>query len=145
MVATRMASRRVCTYRHAEDRACGAPPLREGRFCLFHDPEHAEAVAEARRVAGQRRRKGATVAAVYDLDDLISDAGTKRLFQIAVLDLLGLQNDLPRARALLAAVQTSFKVREAGEMEQRLAALEAVVGRQGSASRTSDNEEEGRA
>ena len=134
VVASSMASRRSCGYYHPDGRPCGAPPLRESRFCLFHDPDHAEAVAEARRVAGQRRRKDATVATVYDLEDVTSDAGTRRLLQIAVLDLLGLQSDLPRARALLAAVQTSVKVREAGDTEQRLAALEAIVNRKGSGS-----------
>jgi hypothetical protein len=126
-----VASRLICGYHHPDGRGCGAPPLRDGPFCLFHDPDHSDAVAEARRVAGQRRRKDATVATVYDLDDVTSDAGTKRLLQIAVLDLLGLPNDLPRARALLVAVQTSIKVREAGDTEKRLAALEAIINRQG--------------
>jgi hypothetical protein len=35
-----------------------------------------------------------TVATVYDLDDVTSDQGTKRLMQIAVTDLLGLDNNL---------------------------------------------------
>jgi hypothetical protein len=73
------------------------------------------------------------VATVYDLDDVTSDEGTKRLMQIAVTDLLGLDNNLNRARALLYAVQTSIKVRETGDLAERLAAVEAVVKRQGGA------------
>jgi hypothetical protein len=108
-----------------------APPLRDGPYCLFHDPEHADAVAEALRVAGQRRRKEVTVATVYDLDDATSEQGAKRLMQIAVTDLLGLDNNLNRVRTILYAVQTGIKVRETGDLADRLAAVEGVLGRQG--------------
>jgi len=126
-----MATKRRCAYRHPDERVCGAPPLRDALYCLFHDPEHADAVAEARRVAGTRRRTEATVATVYDLDDVTSGEGTKRLMQIAVTDLLGLDNNLNRVRALLYAVQTGIKVREAGGLRERVDALEAIVKRQG--------------
>jgi hypothetical protein len=99
----------------------------------MHDPEHADAVAEARKVAGTRRRKEATLATLYDLGDVTSDEGTKRLMQIAVTDLLAQENSLNRARALLYAVQTGIKVREAGELAGRVQALEAIVNRTGAA------------
>lgn len=121
-----MASKRVCAYRHSDGRPCGAPPLLDGLYCLFHDPEHAEAVAEARRVAGQRRRKEATVATIYDVFDVTSDEGTKRLMQIAVTDLLAMESSLPRAKAIISAVQAGIKVREAGDVAARLEKLEAI-------------------
>src|SRR5712691_35295 len=79
--------RRVCAFRFADGRSCGAAPLRDSAYCLFHDPAHAEAVTEARKVVGQRSRKEATLATVYDIEDITSDAGIRRLAQIAVADL----------------------------------------------------------
>jgi hypothetical protein len=122
-----MASKRVCVFRHPDGGQCGAPPLHDERYCLFHHPDHAEAVAEARKVAGQRRRKEVTLGTVYDIQDVTSDEGSKRLMQIAVSDLLSLDNSLNRARALLYAVQTGIKVRETGDQEERIRALEAAV------------------
>jgi hypothetical protein len=123
--------RRVCAFRFPDGRACGAAPLRDSTFCLFHDPEHAEAVAEARKVVGQRRRKEATLVTVYDLEDVTSDSGIRRLAQIAVTDLLSLDNSLSKVRAMLYAIQTLLKVRDAGELADRLAAVEGVLARQG--------------
>src|SRR6266545_7233480 len=104
-----MATRRTCIYQHSDGRRCRAAPLRDGLFCLFHDPEHADAVAEARKVAGQRRRKEATLATVYDLGDVTSDDGIRRLAHIAVADLLTQENGLNRAKATLYAIQTLLK------------------------------------
>src|SRR6266545_88377 len=125
-----MATRRTCIYQHSDGRRCRAAPLRDGLYCLFHDPDHADAVAEARRVAGQRRRKEATIATVYDLLDATSDDGTKRLMDIVVTDVLGLDNSLNRARVLLYAIQTGIKVRESGDLVARLEALEATMKRE---------------
>ena len=126
-----MATKRTCAYQHPDGKACRAAPLRESTFCLFHDPDHADAVAEARKVAGQRRRKEATLATVYDLGDVTSDEGIRRLAHIAVSDLLSQENSLNRARATLYAIQTLLKVRESGDHEERLQAVEAILKRQG--------------
>jgi hypothetical protein len=124
-------TKRTCAYQHPDGRQCRAAPLRDGLYCLFHDPDHADAVAEARKVAGQRRRREVTVATLYDLPDVTSDEGTRRLMQIGVTDLLGLENFLNRVRVILYAVQTAIKVRESGELAERVKALEAVLKREG--------------
>ena len=31
---------------------CKAPPRRDSEYCIFHDPEHAEEMAEARKLGG---------------------------------------------------------------------------------------------
>lgn len=51
----------------------------------------------------------------------------RRLLQIAALDTRGLENSIPRARTLVYLVGVAGKLLEAGELEQRLAALEAAV------------------
>jgi hypothetical protein len=42
----------------------------------MHDPANAEAVAEARVLAGSRRRREATVAVVHDLEGLETSPGS---------------------------------------------------------------------
>jgi len=40
---------------------------------------------------------------------------------------LGLENSVPRARVLIAAALAAARLHETGELEERLAALEAAV------------------
>jgi hypothetical protein len=53
--------------------------------------------------------------------------GVYRLVQIAVTDMLSQEISLNRAKAVLYAVQTLLKAREAGDQEERIRALEAAV------------------
>jgi hypothetical protein len=50
-----------------------------------------------------------------------------RVLEIATIDALGLDNSIARARVLIAAVLAAAKLLETGELEERLAALEAAV------------------
>ncbi|MFQ6028640.1 MAG: hypothetical protein ACE5Q6_14230, partial [Dehalococcoidia bacterium] len=96
-------------------------------YCLMHSPKHAEAMAEARRLGGRRRRREVTVAEVYEFCGLESVTDIRRLLQIAVLDTLGLENSIARSRTLAYLAMTAAKLLETGEFEQRLAALEDSV------------------
>jgi hypothetical protein len=51
----------------------------------------------------------------------------RRILEIATIDALGLDNSIARARVLIAAVLAAAKLLETGELEGRLAALEAAV------------------
>ncbi|MGB2694776.1 MAG: hypothetical protein WBD55_06255 [Dehalococcoidia bacterium] len=51
----------------------------------------------------------------------------RRLVRIAVLDSLGLENSVSRARVLLSGAQVAAKLLEVGELEERVAKLEAAV------------------
>lgn len=116
-----------CAGRQRDGRQCGAPPMRDEEFCLFHSPEHAEDAAEARRLGGLRRRREKTVVGVYDLEALGSVAAIRRILHIAVVDTLGLDNSLARSRTLIAAVQAATRLLEAGELEGRITALESAL------------------
>ena len=105
----------------------GTPPLRDGEFCLWHDPDHAQ-VAEARRLGGLRRRSEVAVSGAYDFDGLDSIAKVRRLLEVAVIDTLGLENSIARARTLAYLAQTAVKLLEAGEIEDRLKLIEEAVG-----------------
>ena len=106
---------------------CRAAPLREGEYCFMHSPEHAEDMAEAGRLGGLRRRREVAVAGAYDFAGLQTVADIRRLLEVAVLDILGLENSIGRARTLAYLATTAVKLLEVGELEQRLAALEGAL------------------
>lgn len=106
---------------------CRSPKLRESDYYLIHSPEHAEEVAEARRLGGLRRRREVAVSGAYEFAGLQSVADIRRILEIGVLDTLGLENSIARARTLAYLAMTAIKLLEVGELEQRLAALEAAV------------------
>src|SRR2546428_8427131 len=97
-----MLARRTCSFTMPDGRLCRAGPLIDRPYCFAHDPERAADAAEARRLGGARRRKEGTIAIAYDLPGLDSVEGIRRVFEIARTDLLGLDNTINRARALIA-------------------------------------------
>jgi len=119
---------RSCKYRKDDGQPCGAPPLQDSDFCLFHSPDHAKETAEARRLGGLRRRREKTVSGAYDLEGLDDVAKIRRLLEIAVLDTLSLENSVARSRTLAYLAQVALKTLEVGEFETRLEALEATTG-----------------
>ncbi len=84
-------------------------------------------MAEARRLGGLRRRREVAVSGAYEFAGLQTVADIRRILEIGVLDTLGLENSIARARTLAYLAMTAIKLLEAGEMEQRLAALEAAI------------------
>ena len=106
---------------------CQAAPLRDEELCFWHSPETAKEAAEASRLGGLRRRREHTVAGAYDIEGLDDVAQLRRVLTIAALDILGLDNSIARGRALIAVVGAGAKLLEVGELEQRLADLEAAV------------------
>lgn len=120
---------RVCSARKDDGSPCGSPPLKDGHFCLMHDPEHAEEVQEARRLGGLRRRKEKITSDAYDFEGLSDVGQVRRLLEIAALDALGLENSIARSRTLAYLAQVSVKLLEVGELEDRVQALESVLHR----------------
>lgn len=119
---------RACKAIKEDGSRCQAPPLLDGDFCLMHSPEHAEEMAEARRLGGLRRRREKAVSGAYDFDGLADVGQVRRLVEIAVLDTLSLENSVARSRALAYLAQVALKTLEVGEFEERLEALEATMG-----------------
>ena len=100
----------------------------ENDFCIMHDPEHAEEMAEARRLGGMRRRREKAVQGAYEIEGLETVGQIQRLIEIAVMDTLSLENSIARSRALAYLAQVALKALESGELEERLVALETAVG-----------------
>lgn len=102
-------------------------PLVDRPYCFAHDPERAADAAEARRMGGLRRRREGTLTVAYDLGRLDTVEGVHRLLVIAGTDALGHEPSLNRARVLLAVAAQAMKLIEVGEIEARIAALEAAT------------------
>lgn len=120
-------STRACKALREDGGHCQSPPLTDGDFCLMHSPDHAEEMAEARRLGGLRRRREKTVSGVYDFDGLTDVAQVQRLLEIACLDTLSLENSVARSRTLAYLAQVALKALEVGELAERIEALERLV------------------
>ena len=116
-----------CAGKKENGQPCRSPKLRDSDYCLMHSPEHAEDVAEARRLGGLRRRREVAVSGAYDFVGLQSVGDIRRLLEVAVLDTLGLENSIARARTLAYLATTAIKLLEVGEFEERLASLETAM------------------
>ena len=119
---------RTCKARNEKGEPCRAAPLRESDFCVFHDPEYTETVQEARRAGGQRRKREVTIATAFDFEGLVSVPEIRRLVEVAAFDALGLENNISRVRALGYLAQVAVTLLEKGELEERMAAVEAALG-----------------
>ena len=106
---------------------CQAAPIKGGEHCFWHSPEYAEDVAEARRLGGLRRRREVVVSGAYEFAGLESVGGIRRILEVAVLDTLGLENSIARARTLAYLAMTAIKLLETGELEDRVAHLEHAM------------------
>ena len=124
-----MVIRRRCAYAKSDGEPCAMAPLHDRPYCFAHDPERAAEAAEARRLGGLRRRKEGTIAVAYDLPGLDSVAGIRRLLDIVVTDGVGMDNGIPRLRVLISTATAATNLLKVGELEDRLAAVEAAVGR----------------
>jgi len=118
---------RTCKALKDDGGRCQAAPLLDGDFCLMHSPEHAEEMAEARRLGGLRRRREKAVSGAYDFEGLADVGQVQRLLEIAVSDTLSLENSVARSRTLAYLAQVALKALEVGQLAERIDALERLV------------------
>jgi hypothetical protein len=107
--------------------ACRMRPLRSARFCYSHDPEHAAEAADARRLGGKRRRRERFTATAFRVQGVDTIKDIRRVLEIALLDTLDLESSVARSRALFWGCTVLVRLREVGELEDRLEALEAAL------------------
>jgi hypothetical protein len=101
--------------------------MRDEPFCFWHAPETAEDAAEARRLGGLHRRKKRTVSAIYGFGGLRTSEDQVAFLETLVIETMALENSVSRNRAAANMVATAGKLIEAGQLEERLAALEAAL------------------
>lgn len=121
-------SRRICRFIKENGEVCRAAPMRDSDYCFLHDPESVEAATEARRLGGKRRRREKVTSVVYDLEGLGSAGDILRLLEITAMDTLSLENSVQRNRTLAYVASVAQKVVHDDVMEERVRALEAVLG-----------------
>lgn len=119
--------KRPCAALTDAGRPCRAAAMRDGAHCFLHDPASAKAAAQARRAGGLHRRREATAATIYDLDDVATLRGLWRVIEIAVLEYLALENSLARNRGLVSAVVAGTRLLATADIEARVTALEAAA------------------
>jgi hypothetical protein len=119
---------RGCTYEMPDGLLCQAPALRGRTLCYWHEPDSSDAAQEARRVGGHHRRKAKSVATIYDFSGLRTVESAQRLLETAAIETLALENSIARNRALISAAAGAGKLIEAGDLADRLSAVEAAVG-----------------
>lgn len=123
-----MVAKRHCSAINAGGQPCRATPKIDVPFCFWHAPGNEEEVAEARRLGGLRRKRERTVAGAYDFTGLGSIEEIRRLLEIAVVDTLGADNSIARAKTLVQIASSAAKLLETGELERRIELLEAAMG-----------------
>ena len=123
-----MSGVRICRAKTDKGERCRAAPMRESEYCVFHDPDHVDVVAQARSAGGQRRKREATLATAYDFQGLTNIPEIRRLLEVAAFDALGLENSINRVRALGYLAQVATALLEKGELEERLQGLEGALG-----------------
>lgn len=105
---------------------CQAHPGRDG-FCVFHSPTHAEARAIGHRLGGERHRvphagdADALPKKIRTLEDVLG------LLDYGVAEMLPMENSGERGRLIVALAHAYSEAIKAGELEQRVAALEQIV------------------
>ena len=118
---------RACIASKSGGEPCRAPPLHGDEFCLVHSPDHADEVAEARRLGGQRRRRERAVSGAYDFEGLDSIPKVRRLLEITIADTLVLENSIARSRTLAYLAMVALKLCELRNFDDRLQSLEAAA------------------
>ena len=106
---------------------CRAVPMRDSSFCFWHSPDHTEEAADARRLGGQRRRRERVVSGAFEFSGLDSVESVRRLVEVAVIDTLGLENSVARARTLAYLAQVASRLMETNELEHRIEELERAL------------------
>jgi len=112
-----------CTFIKPDGQRCKAWSQRESTYCFAHDPKLAAKRAAWRKAGGERGpiRDGAPI-----------EARTVGEVQEQLWAVLGasweLSNSGERTRALVGVLALILKTLEVGELEERVAALEARVG-----------------
>ena len=115
----------TCKQITKSGKRCQAQPKAGSDLCFMHSPKYAAARAQARRKGGQVHKTphGADPAIIPNEINNLDHA--KQILVYALAELAPMDNSLQRVRAYLALFDSFVKALEIGELENRIAALEA--------------------
>ena len=122
-----MVIRRACKATTEKGDQCRAAPLLDSDFCFWHDPEHEREAAEARRAGGINRKKEVALRAIFDVEGLGSIEDIRRVLEAALTGELALENSHARSRTLTGIATAAARLLQQGELDERMAAIEAAL------------------
>ncbi len=117
-----------CTGRNRRGAPCGMAPVTGSPYCFAHSPERARERAEAREHGGRHRQSGSGTMVSAEPVQLRDLASLQTLLENAVSDTLQQENSAQRSRTIGYLAGIALRALEVGELEERLAALEARHG-----------------
>lgn len=118
---------RLCAAKNARGEPCQAYALTGSRFCWHHAPERAADRAAAHSKGGKARHGRRLNIGEPPPAVLRSPDDALAILEHAVSVALALDPSHAQIRSLVAIVGAWRTVREIGELEQRLAALESAA------------------
>ena len=114
-----------CTATTTTGRPCQAPAQQGRPFCFAHDPERAAERADARQRGGYNRRTPKATDPEGYPTRLRSVGDVQALLERALADTWAQENSGARTQALVRLAHGALKALEVGDLEERLARLEA--------------------
>ncbi len=118
---------RRCSSNRRDGQPCEATPGRDAPFCFVHDPAKRELAADARHLGGLRRRRDKSLKQEYDVGGIETVVEIGRYLEVALSDLLALDNSVARNRALIAGVLAAVQLHEHGELAAEVRAIRAEL------------------
>jgi hypothetical protein len=112
---------RTCEATRRDGRPCTTPVVSDGRYCFGHDPGLAAQRAEARRLGGQNRANAKRLSKLLPPRLL----PVWEQLEAALGDVLTGTLEPKRAAAAASVARAMVAVLTAGELEERVRALEA--------------------
>jgi len=120
-----------CAATNRAGAPCAAPRLVNSQWCNVHDPARARVRAEARRRGGLNRRTPRSAPPPPPGAVAIRSVPTiQERLEGELADALKRENSDSRTRSVVALLTLALKCLEVGEVEERLAALEARISEQ---------------
>jgi hypothetical protein len=116
---------RQCKAKRKNGAPCAAQAGADG-YCAFHSPTHGKARAVGRKLGGKHRRRVENTTPFPDAD-VKSAVGLAAFVESVMRDTWKLESGVSRSRTLGYLAQVQKGILEIGELEERLAALEAAL------------------
>jgi hypothetical protein len=131
-LGTSMTSVSQCRHVKNDGSRCGANAQAESELCFFHDPGMADQRAAARRAGGTERSRKVLFAPNTTVKELRTIADVVDLVGETINQVRRGQLDMKIANTVGYLSGILLTALDKGQLEQRLAALEAIVEAQGS-------------
>lgn len=114
-----------CKAKTQSGAACKMGAMKGKSYCFTHSTETRAEQAKARRKGGENRHTPHYADASTLAGNVATLADANKILSYTLAEILGHDNSIARARVLLALYDSFVKSFEIGELEARIAALEA--------------------